>query len=278
MAGDPAWLARAKRAFGNAPRTRYHGLVFRHEGPARDPRLNARIAAYLACTAGFVNSGGFVLIGTFTSHVTGSVGRTSTDLAMGNLGAAISALLLVFGFFVGAFGASLVIEGSSERMPEAYGFALLLQAAVLAAFVLVASFAPATQPRALDAQAAILCVAMGMQNSLVTRLSGAVVRTTHLTGIVTDLGIEAARWYRWHRACVGMPALFERRVMPERPVRQQSLLLLTIMLAFFVGALVGGLLTLRASRWSMALPAVATLAAGIYAFSQRERLSAPPAN
>jgi len=250
--------------------------VFRHEGPARDPRLNARIATYLACTAGFVNSGGFVLIGTFTSHVTGSVGRTSIDLATGNFGAAISALLLVLSFFLGAFGASLVIEGSSEHMPEAYGFALLLQALVLAVFVFIAGFAPATDPRALDAQAAILCVAMGMQNSLVTRLSGAVVRTTHLTGIMTDLGIEAARWYRWRRACSGMPALFSGRVMPEKPVRQQSLLLLTIMLAFLLGALVGGLLTLRASRWSMVLPAVATLAAAFYAFSQHDRLSSPP--
>jgi uncharacterized membrane protein YoaK (UPF0700 family) len=250
--------------------------MFRHEGPARDPRLNARIAAYLACIAGYVNSGGFVLLGTFTSHVTGSVGRASADVAIGDLGAALLALLLVLSFFLGAFGASLVIEGSSERMPEAYGFALSLQALLLVAFVLVAGFSHATRPRVLDAQAALLCMAMGMQNSLVTRLSGAVVRTTHLTGIVTDLGIEAARWYRWHRARIGLPALFSGRVPPETPIKQQSLLLITVMIAFSFGALVGALLTLRTSSWSMTLPAAATLAAGFYAFSQRDRLSSPP--
>jgi uncharacterized membrane protein YoaK (UPF0700 family) len=250
--------------------------VFRHEGPARDPRLNASIAAYLAGIAGFVNSGGFVLIGTFTSHVTGSVGRMSTDLARGDAGAAFFALLLVVSFFCGAFGASLVIEGSSERRPQAYGIALLLQALLLAAFVFIAGLSRATHPRVLDAQAAILCIAMGMQNSLVTRLSGAVVRTTHLTGVVTDLGIEAARWYRWHRARTGLPALLKGRVAPEKPIKQQSLLLLTITLAFSFGALLGGLLTLRASRWAMVMPAAATLAAGLYAFTQRDRLSSTP--
>ena len=223
-----------------------------------------------------MNSGGFILVGTFTSPVTGSVGRTSIDVATGDFGAAFFALLLVLSFFVGAVGASLIIEGSSERTSEAYGFALLLQAILLAAFVCIAGYARTTHPRALDAQAALLCVAMGMQNSLVTRLSGAVVRTTHLTGIVTDLAIEGARWYRWHRARTGLPALVKGRVTPEKPIKQQSLLLLTIMLAFLLGALSGGLLTLHISRWAMALPALATLAAAFYAFSQRDRPSIPP--
>jgi uncharacterized membrane protein YoaK (UPF0700 family) len=250
--------------------------VFRHEGPARDPRLNARIAAYLAWVAGFVNSGGFVLLGIFTSHVTGSVGRVSADLGAGHFGAAFFGFLLVLSFFVGAFGASMVIEGSSERMPEAYGIALSLQALLLAAFVVIAGLLPATHPRLLDTQAALLFTAMGMQNSLVTRLSGAVVRTTHLTGIVTDLGIEAARWYRWHRARSGLPALFRGRVPPEKPVGERSLLLLTILVGFSFGALCGGLLTLRVSCWAMALPAIASFAAGVYAFSQRDLLSIPP--
>jgi uncharacterized membrane protein YoaK (UPF0700 family) len=229
------------------------------------------MAAYLACIAGYVNSAGFVLVGTFTSHVTGSVGRASTDAARGTLEAASSALLLVLCFFLGALGASLVIEAGSERPPEAYGIVLSLQALLLVVFVFSASLAGATQPRMLDARAAILCLAMGMQNSLVTRLSGAVVRTTHLTGVVTDLGIEAARWYRWHRANASSPARLKSRAPPEKPVKQQSWLLLTITFAFSLGALLGAVLALRADSCAMAIPAFATLAAGLYAFSQRTR-------
>lgn len=250
--------------------------MFRHEGPARDPRLNASLAGFLATLAGFVNSGGFLLIGSFTSHVTGNLGRFSIDIAEGNLAAAFLAFLLVLSFFAGSFGASLIIEGSTQRMPEAYGLALLAQGLLLTSFVTITNLASSRSPHLLDAQAAILCAAMGMQNSLVTRLSGAVVRTTHLTGIVTDLGIEAARWYRWHRAQMGLPPLFKGRVTPEKPRKEQAFLLLTIMVAFAFGALLGAALTLRASRWAMVVPAAATLTAGLYAFSQRERLSVPP--
>ena len=146
---------------------------------------------------------GFILIGSFTSHVTGSVGRLSNDLAQDNLRAALFAGFLVLAFFVGAFIASLILEGlAPQDVPRAYAVALFLEAVFLFGFVLIADLSRATNARILDGEAAILSAAMGMQNSLVTRLSGAVVRTTHLTGIVTDLGIELARWYRWRRAHV----------------------------------------------------------------------------
>ena len=40
---------------------------------------------------------------------------------------------------------------------------------------------------------------MGLQNALVTRVSGAVVRTTHMTGVLTDIGIELVRMRAWVR-------------------------------------------------------------------------------
>lgn len=250
--------------------------MFRHEGAAREPILNALVAGYLAAIAGLVNTSGFVVLGTFSAHVTGTVGRVSVDLGTGDLGSALFALLLVVSFFVGAFLASLVIEGSSARVPEAYASALFVQAGLLALFVLVNTLMRPASPRALDAQAALLCCAMGMQNSLVTRLSGAVVRTTHLTGVVTDLGIEAARWYRWHRARLGLAPLFRGRVPPARPAAVKSLLLLTIVLTFSLGALLGALLAIRVGGRALGLAALATLALGVYARSQRHHPSHPP--
>lgn len=247
----------------------YTDRVFRHEGPARDPKLNARIAGYLAAIAGFVNSSGALLLGTFTSHVTGSIGRLSTDLAAGHVSSAALALLLVIGFFLGAFLASVVLEGSAARSSYAYGLALALQAGLLALFVAVTALYRTTTPYTLDAEAAVLCCAMGMQNSLVTRLSGAVVRTTHLTGIVTDLGIEAARWYRWRHARVAAARDAENSAGAERPPPAKSVLLLTILLAFSSGALVGAFFTLRFGSWAMTAPTAATGLLSLYAFSQR---------
>ena len=225
------------------------------------------LAGYLAAVAGFVNSGGFVMIGSFTSHVTGSVGRMSDDVARGQLPAAASAVSLTVAFFLGAVLASLILERTGGARPAGrYGRALLLEAAVLLCFVFIAGLARATHPRILDAQAALLCLAMGMQNSLVTRLSGAVVRTTHLTGVVTDLGIEAARWYRWYRAQLRTRAPSEP--LPERPPVGRISLLCAIISSFIVGAVFGASLTLRVSRWAMCIPAAAITLASAFAFYQ----------
>jgi len=256
-----------------APGVRILAFVFTHEGPARSLRKNAILAGYLAFVAGFVNSGGFVLIGSFTSHVTGSIGRLSSDLATRDSNAAIFAALLVVAFFLGAFVASLIIETNVfNNVSRAYGVALLGEAGLLTTFIFIAGLSRATHARVLDAEAAILCLAMGMQNSLVTRLSGAVIRTTHLTGVVTDLGIEAARWYRWHRARISwVPVLIPVRNPPTRPVLVKTAILLTITLAFTAGAVAGAVLTLQESRWAMLFPAGGILGASTFAFWSPKR-------
>lgn len=255
--------------------------MFRHEGPARSIRKNAILAGYLALVAGFVNSGGFVFIGSFTSHVTGNIGRFSLDLAEGRNQAALLALLLVAAFFAGAFIASLIVESNMFRLTSrAYAIALLLEAIFLALFISFAGLSQTTHPRTLDAEAAILCLAMGMQNSLVTRLSGAVIRTTHLTGIVTDLGIEAARWYRWYRAKLleQLDPLLSGRSPPLRPTISRVALLIIIVGGFALGSVLGALAVVHLSRWAMLVPAGAIFLASVYAFWERDGGRTPVPN
>jgi uncharacterized membrane protein YoaK (UPF0700 family) len=240
--------------------------VFRREGPARNPRTNLILAAYLAATAGFVNSGGYVMIGSFTSHVTGSVGRFANDLANGHIGASVSALSLVLAFFGGAVAGSFVLESHRFRIPLRYCIVLAIEAALLFSFVFIAGLSRTTHPRLLDAQASLLCAAMGMQNGLVTRLSGAVVRTTHLTGVVTDLAAETVRWYRWyHWRFIQGPRPSQP---PRHPPDGHIALLLTIATHFVVGAAAGAVLTARASRWAMCLPAALVATGSAFAFYQ----------
>lgn len=208
-----------------------------------------------------MNSAGFVLVGSFTSHVTGNVGRLADDLAMRDLAAAGAAFTMIVAFFGGACAASLIVESRRfRRTPTAYGVALASEAALLAGFGLVANTAFASSPRLRDAEALLLCVAMGVQNSLVTRLSGAVVRTTHLTGVVTDLGIETARWIaHWRRKLRGPK-------YRERPVVAKIRLHLTILATFIAGAIAGCTLALRWSAAVVWLPTVAVTAGALYAF------------
>jgi uncharacterized membrane protein YoaK (UPF0700 family) len=244
--------------------------MFKHQGPSRSPRQNATLAAYLAFVAGFVNSSGFVLIGSFTSHVTGNVGRLANDIASHDPGAATGALTMIGAFLAGAFAASMIIESDAlGTVAYAYGAALAVEATLLVAFTL--AFAGLAGGHLLhDFEGALLCGAMGMQNSLVTRLSGAVVRTTHLTGVITDLGIEGARWFRWWRssasAAWGVRLAFGRGVS-TRPAAVRIVLLATIVGAFLGGAIAGAAAGVAVRQVALLFPAVCLVAGAGYAFS-----------
>src|SRR5690606_16006321 len=81
-----------------------------------------------------------------------------------------------------------------------------------------------------DIIAFALLFAMGLQNALVTRISNAVVRTTHLTGLFTDMGIEFAQLFFYKGK--------SRRQQLLKSIR----LRLTIIWMFFAGGITGGFL------------------------------------
>jgi uncharacterized membrane protein YoaK (UPF0700 family) len=73
-----------------------------------------------------------------------------------------------------------------------------------------------------------LLFAMGIQNALVTKISQSTVRTTHLTGLFTDLGIELSQ-------------LFFYKKLEERKALKTSIYLrLSIITFFFLGCFIGG--------------------------------------
>lgn len=244
--------------------------MFSREGNARSDSQNRWLAGYLALVGGFVNSSGFVLVGTFSSHVTGNVGRLANDAATGQYAAALAALSLVLCFFGGAFAASMMIEsrflGASST--RSYAFALAVETLLLLLFTLLTYVTVSDHPRVRDAETALLCAAMGLQNALVSRLSGAVVRTTHLTGVVTDLGIEAARWFRFWRRSLSkvtrVPLVLGRNPV-ERPALPKVQLLGTIVGSFLAGASCGAYSAVHWQHASMLIAAAAVAFGAAYA-------------
>jgi uncharacterized membrane protein YoaK (UPF0700 family) len=251
--------------------------LFKHQGPSRSPRQNAVLAAYLALVGGFVNSAGFVLIGSFTSHVTGNVGRVANDIASREWSTAAGAALMILAFFVGAFVASMIIESDGlGSAAYAYGTSLVLEALLLLGFLAAfTGFVGGDRLRGFDG--AFLCAAMGVQNSLVTRLSGAVIRTTHLTGVITDLGIESARWFRWWRGRASDAwrlKLSFARTAPQRPSLVRIGLLGIIAAAFTVGAIAGAAGTTCWRHSALIFPIASLVVGAGYAFaSARSPLS-----
>jgi uncharacterized membrane protein YoaK (UPF0700 family) len=116
---------------------------------------------------------------------------------------------------------------------------------------------------------------MGLQNSLVTRLSGAIVRTTHLTGVVTDLGIEAARWFRYARHTLGTRSgvkLTFTEAPPSRPHGPRAALLATIFFWFCAGSGLGAVLVYRFHHLTLLVPAIGLVVFGVIALQASSEL------
>jgi uncharacterized membrane protein YoaK (UPF0700 family) len=222
------------------------------------------LALVLPFVAGAVNASGFFIVGAYTSHVTGSVARVGDELAQGHAARAGQAAMLVLVFFLGATLSTALVDRARRLDRAPYAGALMAESATLLLVTLLGLAEPKGVPFLQGLTTALLCVAMGIQNALVTKLSGAVVRTTHLTGIVTDLGIESVRAWEWlrraavdrSRASIVGPVLRFRRAPELRRLR----LHLAILSSFLGGAFIGPLLYLRQGFASMLMPVAVLLA------------------
>lgn len=148
---------------------------------------NLQLATILACIAGFINAVAFLEFGTFVSHITGNATHAAIDYAGAHKNLALLFLLEILCFISGAFLTSFLLRGHTAASSRVkYTAPVLLEAALLAGFMLLASSSSRHSP----AITALLSWAMGMQNAMLRQTSGAIVRTTHMTGVATDIGIE----------------------------------------------------------------------------------------
>ncbi|RKP00084.1 hypothetical protein CXG81DRAFT_3631, partial [Caulochytrium protostelioides] len=136
----------------------------------------------LAVNAGFINV--VTLAGVFTvtvSHVTGNVSRIAITLFRFDMTSLILVTSVVFSYGFGAFVAGFMVGDAKFKLGQSYGYALLLESAMLlGSFIFL--------QRELLVGEWCAAFACGLQNALATNYSGMVVRTTHMTGIVTDIG------------------------------------------------------------------------------------------
>ncbi|KAJ3277399.1 hypothetical protein HK104_003336 [Borealophlyctis nickersoniae] len=136
----------------------------------------------LAANAGFINV--ITLTGVFSvtvSHLTGNVSRVAIALFNADITTLMLVTSICFSFSFGSFIAGLMVGDHKFRLGQSYGYALLIESACLfASFIFLR--------RELVVGEWCAAFACGLQNALATSYSGAVVRTTHMTGIITDIG------------------------------------------------------------------------------------------
>ena len=151
------------------------------------------LAAVLTFVAGAVNAGGFLAIGQYTSHMTGVVSSIADHLVLGTYGLVGAGIVSLIAFMAGAATSAVLINwGRRNTRRKQYAYPIALEALLLLGFG-VLGVSTRAWPGMLLLALPLLCFLMGLQNATITKLSGARIRTTHLTGMVTDIGIELGK-------------------------------------------------------------------------------------
>ena len=201
----------------------------------RTLQTNTRLGAVLAFVAGAANAGGFLAVGTYTSHMTGIVSALADHLVLGELALAAASLGALTAFLLGAMTTAWLVNwGLREKLKSAYGLPLLLESALLLIFGIFGAAINVWSNFFVPLTVLLLCFIMGLQNAVITKISKAEIRTTHVTGLVTDLGIELGKLLYVNRS---QRSTAEPVRANRKKLRLQSILLSS----FFAGAVCGAL-------------------------------------
>ena len=199
----------------------------------RSSQANTRLGATLSFVAGATNAGGFLAVGQYTSHMTGIVSSMADNLVLGQFQLAVVGLASLLAFMGGAMTTAWMVNwGLRRQLHSAYGRPLLVEAALLLVFGLFGASINFSADLFVPLTVLVLCFIMGLQNAVITKISNAEVRTTHVTGLVTDLGIELGK------------LVYVNRLTREKLVlgnRKKLRILFRLLLSFFVGGLLGAI-------------------------------------
>ena len=204
-------------------------------GQHRTASTNRLLGGLLAFNAGAINAGGFLLVSLYTSHMTGFASMLADNLVLGNTRLVLGALGALLAFTAGAAFTAIMVNWARQHwLRSEYALPLLVEAVLLLVFGLMGATLNRQTPFAVPLTVLVLAFIMGLQNALVSKISSSQIRTTHMTGVITDLGIELGKLFYWNRT-TSPPA---SRV---RANRIKLRLYGTLLAMFVAGGLVGAL-------------------------------------
>lgn len=209
----------------------------------------------LCFNGGCINAGGFLSTGKFVSHVTGFATLFGVDLANSQFHSAISILSVPLFFLFGSFVAGSFIDVPILRKkPPRYDFVMLFCSLCLILISILSCYnfwGPFHNLYELNYKyflLALLCLASGLQNGAISSSSRRSVRTTHLTGLVTDIGIGLARLFT-----------FKSGLLDYNKEYRDNILRLGSFLSFVIGSGVGSYLFLSFGFSGFILPSLIAL-------------------
>ncbi len=194
---------------------------------------NKKLGALTAFSAGMVNVASVIVFFAFTSNVTGHFAILAEEIAKRNWYQAAVVFIWIFCFFIGNFTSNLIVIHSSKKNRSlSHAIPLILEIMCLLAVGFYGQFFYQETLGETEIMIGLMLYAMGIQNGLTATISNFAVKTTHLTGLTTDLGI--------------LLAMFTKKTYREnKKLTDKAQLLVTIASAYVLGGIFSGILYLN---------------------------------
>ena len=147
-------------------------------------------AFMLAMNAGMINVLGLIsLLHQSVSHMTGNASLIALSLSQQDYNSVLFLILVIFSYVLGSSYSGFILGNSHFKLGRRYGLPLSL----VTLFILLCWLLIDEYPRYALLWA---CASMGVQNAMVSHYQGAIIRTTHLSGVLTDLGLALGYFIR----------------------------------------------------------------------------------
>lgn len=210
----------------------------------------------LAAQAGFVNAGGFLACARFVSHMTGFGTQVGISLSQLDYLTSIELFCAPASFLFGAMASGVLIDRSLmfNRKPRYLSvmFGIFLIFLVVTAGGALGSFGDFGEPLVLTRDfelLSLLCFACGLQNACFGSLSRGQIRTTHMTGILTDIGVSFVKLFLLHG----------RKDRQTTVLQRVNFIRILTFISFSVGSAVSALVFKRWQYMGFVFPTVVSL-------------------
>ncbi len=206
--------------------------MLRKYSNSRSLRDNLQLAALTAFSAGMVNVTSLIIFFAFTSNVTGHYAILAEELSKGNWYQAMVVFGWLFFFFYGNFVANFCVISIQKSRYIAHAVPLVLEIMCLLAVGVYGEYYYVESLLETEILIGVMLFAMGLQNGLTASISNFSVKTTHLTGLTTDLGILASMFTK-------------KRYFKKKELRDKAKVLILIAASYLSGGIIAGVIYLH---------------------------------
>lgn len=190
---------------------------------------NVKLGVLTAFSAGMVNIASLLLFFSFSSNVTGHYAILAAELVKGNLYQAAVVLGWILLFFFGGFVSNMFVTHLNKKNTYvAHAIPVVLEIICLVTVGIYGQFFYKETLAETEVMLSLMLFAMGLQNGLTASISNFAVKTTHLTGVTTDLGILFSMFTH-------------KEYRKNKELKGKAILLLSIAAAYLGGAVISGI-------------------------------------